>query len=215
MENLPYTEGIKAYFAANMELDRALEYLLAQLEEAGVADHTLIAMTADHYPYGLSDAEMDTLNGYTVDEYYYYYRNHFVLYCPEMEETIVIDKPGCNLDVAPTICNLMNIPYDSRLMMGTDLLSDSEPLVIFGDHSFLNDRFLYNTLTDVVTSFTGEEPSQEEVDALIRKVENKFTVSAAVLDNDYYAYLADSLPWWDGTAYGHLYDPEKEDSHAD
>ncbi len=215
VEDLPYTEGIKAYFAANMELDRALEYLLAQLEEAGVADHTLIAMTADHYPYGLSDAEMDTLNGYTVDEYYYYYRNHFVLYCPGMEETIVIDKPGCNLDVAPTICNLMNIPYDSRLMMGTDLLSDSEPLVIFGDHSFLNDRFLYNTLTDVVTSFTGEEPSQEEVDALIRKVENKFTVSAAVLDNDYYAYLADSLPWWDGTAYGHLYDPEKEDSHAD
>ena len=37
-------------------------------------------------------------------------------------------------------------------------------------------------------------------------------MSTAVLDYDYYSYLKDYLPWWDGESYGHLYDPTTEDT---
>ncbi|MDF2908906.1 MAG: hypothetical protein K0R34_4227, partial [Herbinix sp.] len=52
VQDLPYTEDAKAYIACQIELDRALEALLAKLETAGVADRTVIALSADHYPYG-------------------------------------------------------------------------------------------------------------------------------------------------------------------
>ncbi|MBQ5960134.1 MAG: sulfatase-like hydrolase/transferase [Firmicutes bacterium] len=206
---------IKAYLAANMEVEFAMKYLLEQLEAAGIADHTVIALTADHYPYMLSDEDLSSIYGFDVTQDFNKYRNSFILYCPGMEETVVVDKVGCNLDVYPTLANLFRLPYDSRMVNGRDLLSDSEGLVIFGDRSFLNDRFMYNELTEEAKSFTGEEVTQEEIDAVKLEIYNKYLVSAAILDNNYYSYLKDSLPWWDGTTYGHLYDPEEEDSHAD
>ena len=53
VKDLAYSDQAKAYLATQIELDRALEYLMNELEEAGVADRTLIALSADHYPYGL------------------------------------------------------------------------------------------------------------------------------------------------------------------
>src|SRR5690606_30821418 len=53
VQDLPYGEAGKAYLATQIELDRALGLLLDRLEEAGVADRTLIVLSADHYPYGL------------------------------------------------------------------------------------------------------------------------------------------------------------------
>ena len=94
--------------------------------------------------------------------------------------------------------------------MGRDILSDSEPLIIMSDHSFFNDKVLYNASTGEV-KFYGEEYPQSYVDGLIDLVNDKFTMSTAVLDYDYYSYLKDDLSWWDGETYGHLYDPATED----
>ena len=72
---------------------------------------------------------------------------------------------------------------------------------------------LYNSETGEVKFFDQEYP-QSYVDERIAKVNDKFTISAAVLDNNYYSYLTEYLPWWDGESYGHLYDPETEDPPA-
>ena len=63
---MPYSEHVKAYLACQIELDRALEYLLMRLEEAGIADKTLIALSSDHYPYGLEKEEIDEIAGHPV-----------------------------------------------------------------------------------------------------------------------------------------------------
>lgn len=36
-----------------------------------------------------------------------------------------------DVDILPTISNLLGLEYDSRLMVGQDILSDSEQLVCF------------------------------------------------------------------------------------
>ena len=37
----------------------------------------------------------------------------------------VIDTPMSTLDILPTISNLFELPYDSRLLMGRDIFSDT------------------------------------------------------------------------------------------
>ena len=64
VKDLALCEEAKAYLAAQKELDLALEYLLTQLEEAGVADKTVIVLSGDHYPYGMEKSSIDELAGH-------------------------------------------------------------------------------------------------------------------------------------------------------
>ncbi|MBQ7915992.1 MAG: LTA synthase family protein [Firmicutes bacterium] len=214
VQDLPYGTQLRAYIACQLEVEYAMTYLLEQLEAAGIADRTVIAFSADHYPYALSDWELSELKGSDVTVDFDLYENCFMIYCPGMEETVQIDKVGSSLDIAPTLANLFNLPFDSRLYMGTDLLSDSEATVIFSDHSFLTDKMQYNASTGEV-KFFGEELSDSYVEEMIDKVEDKFTMSSAIIDTDYYSYLTEYLSWWDGETYGHLYDPATEDPIAE
>ncbi|HCM14069.1 MAG TPA: sulfatase, partial [Lachnospiraceae bacterium] len=66
VEDLPYSSDVKAYIACQIELDRALEQLIKKLEEANVADRTVIALSADHYPYGWEKEKLDELAGHEV-----------------------------------------------------------------------------------------------------------------------------------------------------
>lgn len=42
-----------------------------------------------------------------------------------MEKPIYIDKVGSQIDVLPTLLNLFGIEYDSRLIVGQDILSSN------------------------------------------------------------------------------------------
>ena len=50
---------VQAYVAANLELEAALTYLVDQLEARGIADDTVICLSADHYPYALAETGVD------------------------------------------------------------------------------------------------------------------------------------------------------------
>ena len=57
VKDLPYSDTVKCYLACQMELELALESLMDQLEQAGKLENTVIVLSADHYPYGLTDEE--------------------------------------------------------------------------------------------------------------------------------------------------------------
>ena len=52
-----------------------------------------------------------------------------------MENPIYVDKVGSQIDVLPTLLNLFGIEYDSRLIVGQDILSSNEGLAIFSNRS--------------------------------------------------------------------------------
>lgn len=189
VKDLPYSDNARAYLACNYELEKALAYLLEELEAKGIADHTVIALSADHYPYGLDKRFIDELAGHEVEENFELYKNYFVLWCAGMKETITVDKYCSSLDIAPTIANLFGLPYDSRLYMGSDILSGGEGLVIFDNKSFLTDRAAYNTVTGRAEPVNGSKVTQEYLDEKMLEVKQKFAVSKAILDNDYFSYL--------------------------
>ena len=194
VDDLPYSMEAKAYIACNIELDLALEQLLKELEEKGIADKTVIALSADHYPYGLEKDKIDELAGHVVEENFELYKNNFILWSGSIKEPIVIDKPCSSLDIAPTISNLFGLSYDSRLFMGTDILSDSSPLVMFSNRSFINDKVKYNSKTKEVTKLTNEELPEDYIKNMNLIVKNKFLISESILDENYYSYI---LPYID------------------
>ena len=194
VQDLPYTEAGKAYMATQIELDRAMEHLLEKLEEAGVADKTLIAISADHYPYGLEMNEINDLAGHEVESNFELYKSSFILYAKGMEPE-TIDRPVSSLDIIPTISNLMGLEYDSRLMMGIDMFSDSDPLVIFNNRSFITDKGRYNSVTKEFTLNDGVTMTDEEKDeyrkTISSEIERQFYYSAMILDTDYYSIVVD------------------------
>ena len=184
--DLPYSEPVKCYLASQLELELAMESLMDQLAAAGKLDDTVIVLSADHYPYGLTDEEYSELFGHTVDPVFEIYENSLILWSADLEEPVHVDKYCSSLDVMPTLANLFGLEYDSRLMAGRDILSDEPGLVIFSNYSFLTDQGAYDSTADAFTMFDGSEPDPDYVAERVAEVQNRVAYSASILDWDYY-----------------------------
>jgi hypothetical protein len=190
VEDLDLSDNAKAYLACNYELELALTELLNRLEEAGIADDTVICIAPDHYPYGLSTEEQNELAGHEVDETFELYESCLVLYSPSMEEPVVVTKPCSSLDIVPTLSNLFGLTYDSRLLVGQDVLSTASPLVLFNSRNWITDLGSYDVASRTFTPADGVTDIPDDyVAAINRKVNGKFTVSAQILETDYYRVL--------------------------
>lgn len=187
--DLPYSDACKAYIACNIELDLAMEYLLNSLEEAGIADHTLIVMVADHYPYGLSDSEISEFLGHEVETTFERYKSTLILYTPEKSDSEIITKPCEAIDVLPTVLNLVGADFDSRLITGRDIFADEPGLVIFPSRSFITDDYSFKYSGKDITPFVDREITEEEINAMRKKVDNAFYVSSQIASLDYYRLI--------------------------
>ena len=145
-------ENVRAYKACNMDLDQGLKYLIDRLEELGKADDTVICIVADHFPYGLDDKaslgnmpNLSELYGYEVKNYIQRDHNRIIIWsgCLEKEDPIVVDTPMSSIDVLPTLMNLFGIKYDSRLLPGRDVFSDSMPLAFNLNYDWKTDLGTY------------------------------------------------------------------------
>ena len=164
------------------------------LEKAGIADKTVIAFTGDHYPYGLTNDEISEIAGHKVEEEFELYKSNFVLWSESIKEPIVIDKQCSSLDMLPTVSNLFGLDYDSRLLMGSDILSDSPALVMFSDRSFITDYCMYNVNNKEITMLQDVELPEGYISNVSGIVKNKFNISKSILLNDYYSYIMDYIP---------------------
>lgn len=184
VEDLPYSKEAQAYLATQIEFDRAMAYLLEALEEAGVADRTLIAISADHYPYDLDVSAQEELAGQPITGFDLY-RNSFILWAKDMEP-VTIDEPCSSLDILPTLSNLLGLDYDSRLLMGRDIHSQTAPLVIFADGSFITAKGVFDANENRFEPLPGTAVSNKYIQSMLDAVARKTYFSIQILDNDYY-----------------------------
>lgn len=185
-EDLELSEGPRAYKAANMELDLAMELLIERLDEAGVLENTVIVISGDHYPYALSNKEISELRGHKISEPYEKFKSTAIIWTPDMEP-MTIEKTASNLDLLPTVSNLFGLDYDSRLLMGSDIFSDRPGLVVFEDKDWITDR---GTRRELASSKAASDIQYvKEIDS---RVADMFKYSAWILDYDYYSSLKSS-----------------------
>ena len=200
--NLSYTEPVRAYIAANLELEKAVAYLVETLEQKGIADDTVICIAPDHFPYGLdSDAALgkmpylSELYGYPVNTYEERDRSRAIIWCGALEdnEPIVVDTPTSSVDILPTLCNLFGVEWDSRLYVGRDVLSDALPLVFFGNYDWKTDLGHYSSTNNIFTPTDENTVIPEDyVKQISSMVRNRMTFSKSVLSHDYYTHVYDA-----------------------
>ena len=196
--DMPYSEAVRAYYACNQELELAMESLLRQLEEAGIADDTVVAIVSDHYPYGLKPGavwgnvdHVSELYGYKADTNQKRDHSAAIIWCGSLEdeEPIVVSAPSYSLDILPTLSNLFGLEFDSRLLSGRDVLSDAEPLVIWNDHSWLTEKGYFDYASKTFFPAEGEETDESYVEHMRAVVKDKLTYSTTASIVDYFRLL--------------------------
>ena len=112
-------------------------------------------------------------------------------------EPMVVDKVCFTLDILPTVYNLMDIPYDSRLLMGSDVFSEREPLAFFVNRSWITDKGSYNAVTKefIPTPGLTLEDQEAYIEKITQIVRNKFKFSTQILDYDYYERVLPDSIW--------------------
>ena len=191
---------VKGFLACNMELEYAMEYTISELEKAGIADDTVIVISTDHYPYGLENSSAwGTDKDYLSELYGYSYsnvkeRDHSALIiwsgCLEDDEPPVIATPTYSLDILPTLCNLFGVDYDSRLLVGRDVFSNEQPLVMWTNGTWLTEKGFYNTSSGKFTpSPDAGEVSDSYISEVKQTVRGLINFSKKVLELDYYKYF--------------------------
>lgn len=204
VDRLEYSDTTRNYIATVIEVDRALETLLLKLEQADKLDNTLIVATADHVPYfnvdtleelsgqtfgSSEDLEMLKEGSINIDVY----QNTLIMWSASMEEPVYVDKVCCQVDILPTVSNLLGLEYDSRMLSGSDILSDCEGQVIFHSRSWMTDQGYYNRYTQEFTLAEGVEMTAEEQEEYVsymkKQVSNKLSCTELIIENDFYDYV--------------------------
>ena len=175
---------------------------MEELEKAGIADDTVIVISADHYPYGLDPSDTwGNDKNYLAELYGVRYvteerrdRNTLIIWsgCVESMD-IVVDSPVYSLDILPTLSNLFGLEYDSRLLPGRDVFSEEEPLVYWPNGSWKTDKGYYNANKGTFTPNEGLEVEEGYVERIKALVSNKQTFSRGVQNYNYYDVISKLL----------------------
>ena len=197
-----YEEVTKYYLCYQMELEDALTLLVQKLEEAGIADDTVIMLVGDHYPYGLGTGEawgndknyiLDLLKGEMTPDWNRD-KNNLIIWsgCLEHDKkdyACEVSTPTFNLDILPTLSNLFGVEYDSRLLPGRDVFSEAMPLVYWGCRDWITEKGRYLAISDTYIPNEGEEWDEEYFRGICRIVENRLLLSRVVVETNYYQLL--------------------------
>ena len=188
VNNLNVSTAAKAYVATQIELDRAMEYLINKLEEAGKLDNTIIVLMADHYPYNLDLKSVNSLSSYERDKVVEVNHNALILWNNKME-TVHINKACMSSDVLPTVYNLFGIDYDSRLFTGRDILSTSKGIAVFSNRSWVSDRGTYFTSGSKFVPIGDDNIEEDYVTNTSNDIRSRLSIAKLIVKNDYYKYL--------------------------
>lgn len=180
LEKSNYSRNTKAYISANIDLDKGLEVLLKGLEKESILDDTVIVIVPDHFPYGLNKTELSEIENIKTD--YDIHQSNMIIYNSKIEAK-TIDKYSSNIDILPTLLNMFGISYDSRTIIGQDIMSNEEGIVIFNNQSFLTKEGYYNSKTN---RFSNKEIDKSYVTDKKIEVYNKFNASRIMLESNFY-----------------------------
>lgn len=205
-----YKDVTNYYLCYQMELEAALTTLVAKLEAAGIADNTVICLTSDHYPYGLSQSSTwGNTEDYLADLYGYSYnfpweRDHSSLIiwsgCLEHDNANMakeISAPTYSLDILPTLSNLFGVEFDSRFLVGRDVFAEeTEPLCIWSNYSWCTTKGWYDSGSSTFYPKPGETVDDDYVSRHNVIVKNKLAYSKMVITEDYFTYMfgPDTVP---------------------
>lgn len=189
----PYNSGngvFDRYIVTARYLDESIKKFIERLKAEGMYDDSIIVLYGDHY--GISEkhnramaqflekdqiTEFDTLN---------LQRTPLYIHMPGQTEGQTISKPTGQIDMKPTILNLLGIDTTNDIRFGHDMFSDEYTgFVVLRDGSFITDKYAYtnNTFYDRITGESVDLP-KKEAQALINRAQNELRMSDKIIEGD-------------------------------
>jgi len=101
-----------------------------------------------------------------------------------------VTAPTYSLDILPTLSNLFGLDYDSRLLVGRDVFSDTEAIVLWYDHTWITEKGYYDSNKGKFFPREGVEIEEGYVERIAALVSNKILYSREVANTEYFNYVA-------------------------
>jgi len=116
------------------ETDYMIELLLKNLKEKNLLENTAIVLFSDHYLYTVNDKYL--LKKYKETDNNLINKTPFFIWSSDISPT-TIKKTTSQLNILPTVLNLMGIKYNQNNYIGKDALYNKyEGIVFFDDYSW-------------------------------------------------------------------------------
>lgn len=140
---------VNHYITTVRYLDEALKTFIQGLKASGLYDQSIILMYGDHY--GISESYYDGLaqlfnqEEITLHDHLMLQRVPLFIHLPHQTKGETLSQITSQIDVKPTLLNLLGLPASHYLNFGTDVFSPTHrELVILRDGSFITDEVLYS-----------------------------------------------------------------------
>lgn len=184
---------VRVYMSRLKVVDDAIGILLDGLEERGILEDTVIALFCDHYPYAINLDSLGNALGYSVSEDNLMDQVPFIIYNKGTERKIFTEYTSY-VNLTPTLANLFKLDYDSRIYLGSDILSeDYNSLVLFADGSWKNEYAFFNASTNKIKYYTDKVYTDEEILAINEELSLKLKMSNLAIKTNYFSYLEKKL----------------------
>ena len=186
------------YFQTVRYLDESVEAFFQQLKDSGLYEDSIIVLMGDHY--GISDFHKKAMSTYLDEEYTDYLhvqlqRVPLYIHIPGHDGE-VISKISGQIDIKPTLLNLLGVDTSNDLTFGTDLFAEErKDFIALRDGSFITDEYVYTKET-CYDRFTGE---------IIEGVEDEETGEVVNSCNPYIEQVEQELSYSDQIIYGDLF----------
>ena len=205
-----YLEGTTMgnYLRSVHYADEALGEFIAQLDNEGLLDNTVLVIYGDHDA-RLSYSDFNLLYNYdpikdTIkkegDEGYIEYNKYkyeldrkvpFVIWTKDKEFNIEVTTPTGIIDALPTLGNMLGI--HSEYQLGTDIfnIKTNDNTVTFIDGSFLTSKIYYNAPKGEIYSINNEPITEEYIQERIEYSSNLIEISNDIISYNLIAELRD------------------------
>lgn len=178
---------LNRFFQTTRYLDEAVKELFDELKEKGLYENSIIVLYGDHY--GISENHNEAMAQYLGKEITPYesaqlQRVPFFVHIPGSGQGHVNKEIGGQIDMRPTIMNLMGMETDTDLLFGSDLFAEEhEEFVIFRDGRFVTEELVYagNTCYE---NGTGQVIDQELCAPFAEQALTELEYSEEVINGD-------------------------------
>ncbi|MBU9710679.1 LTA synthase family protein [Evansella tamaricis] len=182
---------VNQYFPTVRYTDEAMRILVERLKEDGLYENTVLVMYGDHY--GIANShyeELSTFLGKKIDifESMKLERVPLLIHIPGMEGER-IDSVSGQVDVMPTLLNLLGIPEGDHIMFGNDLFAeDRDDFAVLRNGSVITDDLIY-TNDMCFNTATGEQISLDSCEDIQEKGAMELFYSDKIIYGDLFRFL--------------------------
>ena len=178
---------LNRYFQTTRYLDEAVKELFQELKDNGLYEDSIIVLYGDHY--GISENHNAAMGQYlerdiTPYESAQLQRVPFFVHIPGYGEGYTDEEIGGQIDMRPTLLNMLGIDSATDVQFGSDLFAeDHEEFVIFRDGRLVTEDYVYagNTCYE---NGTGEVIDQSLCEPYVEEAFEELGYSDALINGD-------------------------------